>query len=91
MEDLTGGRIQTILHMPNLLQKHNLFTWENYGEKWEINHIFPLERVDRYSISDRYRVNNWSNLEPKLPDNNKKERYATLDNASNTTDESPEC
>ena len=76
--------------MTNLLQKHNIFTWKNYGEKWEINHIFPFERVDRYSISDRYRVNNWSNLEPLSPDMNKKERYATLDNASNNTDESPD-
>ena len=76
--------------MSNLLQRHNLFTWANYGEKWEIDHIFPFELVDRYSISDRYRVNNWSNLAPKLPDKNKKERYAKLDNASNTYDESSE-
>lgn len=64
--------------MSKLLQKHRRFKWENYGEKWEIDHIFPYEQVKKYDVSHRYRVNNWVNLAPKLPDKNKKERYAKL-------------
>ena len=64
--------------MSTLLQKHDLFTWENYGKEWETEHLFAYEEVDPYSVSDRYKVNNWVNLEPKTAEKNKREHRAKV-------------
>ena len=75
---MTGGRIKTILHMSNLLRKHDIFKWENYGVEWEIDHIIPFELMNRYSVLARYTLNNYINLQPKTSEQNKKERYHKL-------------
>ena len=81
IEALTGGRIQTIDHTSELLSNHPRFNWENYGVEWEIDHVIPFEVMDKHSVSDRYKLNNWSNLAPKTSEQNKKERYMKLDAA----------
>jgi hypothetical protein len=78
MEKLTGGRILTIDHMSSLLSNHSLFEWENYGVEWEIDHVIPFELMDKGLVRDRYKLNNWSNLEPITSENNKKERAKKL-------------
>ncbi len=88
LEDLTGGRIKTILHMSNLQMKHDIFEWENYGVEWGIDHIIPFELMDRYSVLARYTLNNYVNLTPKTSEHNKKERYAKLNAARTKPDES---
>ena len=81
IEVLTGGRILTINHMSSLLSNHSKFEWENYGVEWEIDHVIPFEVMDRHLVSDRYKLNNWSNLAPKTSEQNKKERNMKLDAA----------
>jgi hypothetical protein len=81
IEDLTGGRILTINHMSSLLSNHSKFEWENYGVEWEIDHIIPFEVMDKHLVSDRYKLNNWSNLAPKTTEQNKKERKMKMDAA----------
>jgi hypothetical protein len=74
VEKLTGGRILTIDHMSSLLSNHPLFEWENYGVEWEIDHVIPFELMDKALVSDRYKLNHYSNLEPQTSEKNKKDR-----------------
>ncbi len=67
--------------MSLLLSNHSKFEWENYGVEWEIDHIIPFEVMDKHLVSDRYKLNNWSNLAPKTSEQNKKERLLKLDAA----------
>jgi hypothetical protein len=67
--------------MSELLSNHPRFNWENYGVEWETDHVIPFEVMDRHSVSDRYKVNNWSNLAPKTSEENKRGRKMKLDAA----------
>ncbi len=67
--------------MTQLLSNHSLFTWENYGVEWEIDHVTPFELMNKSLVSDRFKLNNWSNLQPKTSEQNKKERQLKLDAA----------
>ncbi len=67
--------------MTQLLSNHSLFTWENYGDEWEIDHETPFEVMDKSLVSDRFKLNNWSNLAPKTSEQNKKERLLKLNAA----------
>ena len=78
IDTLTGGRIQVIAHMTELLSNHSEFTWENYGVEWEIDHVIPFEQMNKSLVSERYRLNNWKNLQPKTSDQNKRERYLKM-------------
>ncbi len=74
--------------MSNLLMKHDIFKWENYGVEWEIDHIIPFELMDKYSVPARYTLNNYINLQPKTSEQNQKERAAKLAAARTNPDES---
>ena len=78
LETLTGGRIKCIDHMTELLSKHSEFNWENYGVAWEIDHVIPFEKMNKKLVSERYRLNNWKNLQPKTSDQNKRDRYLKM-------------
>ena len=67
--------------MTQLLSNHSLFTWENYGAEWEIDHVTPFEVMDKNLVSDRFKLNNWSNLAPRTSEQNKKERLLKLHTA----------
>ena len=67
--------------MTQLLSNHSLFTWENYGDEWEIDHVTPFEVMNKSLVSDRFKLNNWSNLQPKTSEQNKKERLLKLNAA----------
>ena len=54
-----------IAHMTQLLSNHSLFTWENYGDEWEIDHDTPFELMDKSLVSDRFKLNNFKNLRTK--------------------------
>ncbi len=71
--------------MTKLLSNHIKFNWENYGVEWEIDHVTPVEVMDKNLVSDRFKLNNWSNLAPKTSEQNKKERFLKLD-ATRTTE-----
>ncbi len=60
------------------LWNHSEFDWENYGAAWEINHVISFELMDKKLVSDRFRLNNWSNLAPRTSEANKKERSMKL-------------
>ncbi len=64
--------------MSSLLSNHSIFEWGNYGVEWEIDHVIPFELMDKHLVSDRYKLNNWSNLAPKTSEQNKKERYMKI-------------
>ena len=64
--------------MSKLLQKHDIFEWENYGVEWEIDHIIPFELMEKGNVLSRYKLNNFKNIQPKTSEQNKKERYAKL-------------
>ncbi len=78
LETLTGGRLQVIAHMTELLSNHSEFNWENYGVEWEIDHVIPFEKMNKKLVSDRFKLNNWKNLAPKTSEQNKKERYLKM-------------
>lgn len=52
------------------LKRHleNQFTdgmaWENWGEYWEIDHIYPLSAANLADRTEFLAVNNWQNLQP---------------------------
>ena len=74
--------------MSKLLMNHDIFKWENYGVEWEIDHIIPYELMEKGSVIARFKQNNFKNLQPKTPEQNKKERYAKLAAARAKADES---
>jgi len=40
--------------------------WENYGQLWHIDHIYPLARIDKSDKVQIEAVMNWRNLRPML-------------------------
>ncbi len=57
-----------------LLRQATFFTWTwaNYGDAWEVDHHFPLSKMRDYN--DKYekkRVNNFTNLWPMIPKDNR--------------------
>ena len=43
---------------------HNGMTWENYGDVWHIDHIYPLSAANLEDRAEFLAVNNWRNLQP---------------------------
>lgn len=48
-------------HIESLWKKD--MNWENYGE-WEIDHVYPLSRIDIRKEENIYKVMNYRNLQP---------------------------
>ncbi len=70
---LTGGFITCVNHMNDLLVKgfpQTKSTWQNYAFAWETDHIWAFKNVDRMKIWHRFKVMNWSNLQPLVPVDN---------------------
>ncbi len=67
--------------MTQLLSNHSWFTWENYGDEWEFDHVTPFEVMDKNLVSDRFKLNNWSKLAPRTSKQNKKLRQLKLNAA----------
>jgi hypothetical protein len=40
--------------------------WDNYGDLWHIDHIYPLARIDKSDNLQIEAVMNWRNLRPML-------------------------
>ena len=59
-------------HITKLLKNHPVFNWSNYGIAWEVDHIIPFKMMKKLNVSDYYRINNWANLRPRLPEKNKR-------------------
>ena len=59
-------------HLTKLLKNHPVFNWSNYGEVWECDHIIPFKEMKKLNVSDYFRINNWANLRPRLPEKNKR-------------------
>ena len=73
---LSGGRIMCINHMSSLLVDHPKgFTWENYGDEWEADHIWGYENVDKRKVWHRFKLNNYLNLQPLTPGENQDKRW----------------
>ena len=53
-------------------------TWENYGTTWQIDHIFPLSRIDPTNPIHLKAATNWRNLRPLLS----KDNYDKLDSVT---------
>ena len=56
----TGEEIKR--HLESLFDEN--MTWENYGEYWHIDHIYPLGRANHKDRVEFLAVNNWRNLQP---------------------------
>ncbi len=74
IHDLTGGKEHVIRQIQFCLERQEFFTWANYGDAWEIlvDHHFPLSKMRDYK--DKYekkRVNNFTNLWPMIPKDNR--------------------
>jgi hypothetical protein len=73
---LSGGRIMCINHMTSLLVDHPQgFTWENYGEAWETDHIWPYAELDWRKKWHRFKLHNYLNLQPLTPKENADKNY----------------
>ena len=73
---LSGGRIMCINHMTSLLVDHPKgFTWENYGVKWETDHIWQYAELDWRKKWHRFKLNNYLNLVPLTPKQNQDNRW----------------
>lgn len=40
------------------------FTWENYGKRWEIDHVIPCATFNLLEKNDVYKCFNWKNTKP---------------------------
>jgi len=59
--------------MNSLLVDHpEGFTWLNYGWAWETDHIWQYDQVDWRKVWHRFKLNNFRNLQPLTPEQNKK-------------------
>jgi hypothetical protein len=59
--------------MTSLLVDHpEGFTWENYGFAWETDHIWQYDQLDWRKTWHRFKLNNFRNLQPLTPEQNKK-------------------
>jgi hypothetical protein len=56
--------------------------WENYGELWHIDHIYPLSRINKSDKEQIEAVMNWRNLRPMLG----KENLLKLDSTTKRTE-----
>jgi hypothetical protein len=76
LTELTGGRLETISHIQSLLDKQTLFTWENYGDAWVVDHIKALARMVNYNDPDeKKRFCHHSNLAPLKGQDNCSKKY----------------
>jgi hypothetical protein len=65
-----------INHMTSLLVDHPKgFTWENYGVKWETDHIWQYDQVDWRKKWHRFKLNHYLNLQPLTPKENADKNY----------------
>lgn len=56
--------------------------WDNYGDLWHIDHIYPLSRIDKSDKEQVEAVMNWRNLRPMLG----KENLLKLDAVTQKTE-----
>jgi hypothetical protein len=56
-------------HMERLFQPG--MTRENIGKAWEIDHIYPLSKANLKDRAEFLAVNNWRNLQPLTPEQNR--------------------
>jgi hypothetical protein len=47
-------------------------TWDNHGTVWEIDHIYPLSKIDLSTEEGQHRANHFSNLQPLLVAENRR-------------------
>lgn len=47
-------------------------TWENHGTVWEIDHIYPISKIDLSTEEGQRRATHFSNLQPLLVAENRK-------------------
>ena len=72
MYELTGGKECVIAQIQFCLDRQEFFTWENYGDAWEVDHHFPLSKMrDHKDKYEKKRVNNFTNLWPMIPKGNR--------------------
>lgn len=49
-------------------------TWDNHGTVWELDHIYPLARLDLSDPEQMKRGCHWTNLQPLLKHENRRKR-----------------
>lgn len=70
-EILGYGHLEIISHIEKQFEKW--MTWENYGDKWCIDHIIPIKHFISLGITDPKIINALSNLRPLcIKENSKK-------------------
>ncbi len=89
MEEISGGRIMSVLHMHRLLTNNvDGFTWHNYARNWQNDHHIPLERIKRSSsLETKLLVKNETKLlaiSKILKKAARKHRKAPMSNHKNT-------
>ena len=53
-------------------------SWENYGKAWEIDHVKPCVTFDLTNPKQRQQCFHYSNLQPLLPEQNRKKWMSPL-------------
>ena len=68
--------VESCNHMTSLLVDHPKgFTWENYGFKWETDHIWQYAELDWRKKWHRFKLNNYLNLQSLTPKENADKNY----------------
>ena len=91
MEELTGGKINVLNHLTQLLKKHPVFNWSNYGVAWECDHIKPFKQMHKFNVSQYYSINNWANLRPRIPEKNRREHDIQDDSLNSEAEDKSEA
>jgi hypothetical protein len=68
----TKGLGCTISHLKEHLssQFRDGMSWDNWGDAWEIDHIFPLSKANLLDPVEFFAVCNWRNMQPLTLDEN---------------------
>lgn len=66
IEQYLGMDLKGVMdHIQSQFTEQNGYTWLNYGNKWELDHIKPIGRdTDNDTIEDVYAKLNYKNLQP---------------------------
>lgn len=77
---LLGCTKQQLMHWLTY-QLRDGFNWENYADKWQIDHVIPLAFFDLNNEQEQMLAFNWSNLRPldKIVNLSKNDKIIKLD------------
>lgn len=79
-KDLLGCSIDHLKRWFEFNLQIDNFTWEDYNNEWEIDHVVPCSQFDITDDNQKYQCFNWRNMKPESKSFNKKKWTKRIQN-----------